>query len=116
MFVYLGWCMIDCSFVATLDKKKNEVVITKTKLGQLQWKRVAIADELVQVEVVEDDITSKKKGWAMEFEFMSSHGLFRMRVSDSLVVGDDNRKVLEKTATDIMKFMSIKANPFRDKK
>ncbi|KAJ3411303.1 hypothetical protein HDV05_002407 [Chytridiales sp. JEL 0842] len=112
--VYLAYGLIDYTYVAILDKKKGLATVTKTKLGRLSYKRVAPLDELVQVEIVEDEITRKRKGSAVEMVFMSQHGYYRLRLAETLTVGEENIKLLHEVKSIIHKYMKLRQNPFTE--
>lgn len=45
----LAYTMIDDKFVTTIDKKRNVVQVTKSKIGKTKWVRESVADELINV-------------------------------------------------------------------
>ena len=57
-------------------------------------------------------IESKRTTYRLEFEFMSQiGGYYRLSTSDTLIVGEHNRVILEKLAGDIREFMKLKEMP-----
>ncbi|KAJ3213841.1 Vacuolar protein sorting-associated protein 8 [Dinochytrium kinnereticum] len=132
-FALISYQMIDDTFVTEIDRRKagsgmgsNRASVTKSKLGRISWKRVAVADELVRAVLVEDDITKKSKGWALEMEFLSSAGptglvgggglggYMRIRTAETLVLGDTNKEKLVAVAKEIHEFLGLKDNPFAE--
>ncbi|KAI8854739.1 hypothetical protein BC829DRAFT_486068 [Chytridium lagenaria] len=129
-FALISYQMIDDTFVTEIDRRKpgsgvgsNRVAVIKKKLGRISWMRVASADELVRAVLVEDDVTKKSKGWALEMEFLSSAGptghvggggYLRIRTAETLVLGDANKEKLKLVAKEIHNFLGLKDNPFAD--
>ncbi|KAI9355992.1 hypothetical protein DFJ73DRAFT_824182 [Zopfochytrium polystomum] len=113
-FAYLSLSVIDYTFITTIDKTRNRVSVAKYWLGRLHSERVCNANELVQVYVQEDEISKRSKGWVMEMEFMASHGYVRLRVADTLLVGERNRGRLLFLKAKIDAFMELRQNPFTE--
>ena len=49
--------------------------------------------------------------YRLELEFMSEFGYHRLETSETTVIGEDNKKELEKIAISIRKFMDLKPLP-----
>jgi sporulation-control protein spo0M len=71
---------------------------------------------LLKVEIVEDEISRKSKGFALELVFMSTHGYYRLRLAETLIVGSENEEMLKSIKAKIDAFAKLKQNPFADGK
>ncbi|KAJ3350416.1 hypothetical protein HDU91_006249 [Kappamyces sp. JEL0680] len=123
----LAYSLIDDTFETVIDKEKNVVEITKTKTGRMKWKRVAIADELINVTGA--GLTSVGRGSGrggprqlvvqvrpradgrLQLEFMSDFGYYNLDASETTVLGETNKQELEKLAVAIRKFMDLRPLP-----
>jgi hypothetical protein len=54
----------------------------------------------------------KRITYRFELEFMSDFGYYRLKTSDTLIVGDHNKIILEKLALEVKDFMKL--NPIPD--
>ncbi|KAJ3103756.1 hypothetical protein HDU97_009852 [Phlyctochytrium planicorne] len=131
-FALIAYQMIDDTFVTEIDRRKgnekgaNRASVTKSKLGRISWKRVALSEELIRAVIVEDEVTKKSKGWALELEFLASAGptglvgsngmggYYRIRTAETLLLGDTNKEKLLLVAKEIHDFLGLKDNPFAD--
>lgn len=52
VYFLLAYSLVDDKFETIIDKEKNSIVVTKTKLGRKKWERASVADELIQVTTV----------------------------------------------------------------
>ncbi|KAJ1540117.1 hypothetical protein HK405_011954 [Cladochytrium tenue] len=111
-FVGLALSMLDYTYVTTIDQKKNTIVVAKYWFGRLAGKRVANANELVKIDIVEEAMTKRTKGYTIEFELMSSHGYIRLRAAETFLVGEANRKMLEDLKAKLSEFLQLRDNPF----
>ncbi|KAJ3257584.1 hypothetical protein HK103_004493 [Boothiomyces macroporosus] len=110
VYFLLAYSLVDDKFETIIDKEKNSIVVTKTKLGRKKWERASVADELIQAEVVH----LKQKGidtYILELEFMSEFGYYRLQTSETAVVGEYNKNQLEMLAKEIRDFMGLKPMP-----
>ncbi|KAJ3111908.1 Vacuolar protein sorting-associated protein 8 [Phlyctochytrium bullatum] len=119
----------DNTFIVEIDKRKagsglgsNRITVTKAKFGRVSWIKVGQTDEFTRAVIVEDEVTKKSNGWALELEFLSSGngamigggsgGYLRIRTAETLALGDDNKGKLTEVAEKIHTFLDIKKNPF----
>jgi hypothetical protein len=53
----------------------------------------------------------KRITFRLELEFMSEFGYYRLQTTDTLIVGDQNKKELEKIVEQIQEFAGLKPIP-----
>jgi hypothetical protein len=53
----------------------------------------------------------KRVTYRLELEFMSDFGFYRLHAHETLVAGEENRKILEDLALKARKFMDLKPLP-----
>ncbi|KAI8614679.1 hypothetical protein BC830DRAFT_1126146 [Chytriomyces sp. MP71] len=103
---------IDDTFSLCVDKRKETLRFVKAKLGFVSRTRVARVSEAVAVHVVQDKISLKRQGLALEVEFFNDQGIYyRIRCADSLVV-EARLPELEALKADLELFLDLKPNPF----
>ncbi|KAJ1531154.1 hypothetical protein HK405_001647, partial [Cladochytrium tenue] len=64
------------------------------------------------IDIVEEAMTKRTKGYTIEFELMSSHGYIRLRAAETFLVGEGNRKMLEDLKAKLSEFLQLRDNPF----
>ncbi|KAJ3012637.1 UNVERIFIED_CONTAM: lariat debranching enzyme [Siphonaria sp. JEL0065] len=112
--LYLCTTFIDDTHSITIDKLKGTIKSTKSKFGKTSRVRVGQIREAVALHIVEDKISLKRNGFALEFELLNDQGFYyRLRCADTLVVGDVKVTELESVKADVEGFLGIEAkNPF----
>ncbi|KAJ3250025.1 rRNA-binding ribosome biosynthesis protein rpf2 [Chytriomyces hyalinus] len=104
---------IDDTHTIHLDKTRGTVRVTKSKFGQVSRTRVGQIREAVAAHIVEDKISLKRNGWALELEFLNAQGLYyRIRCADTLVVGETKLKMLGTAKRELEEYLGLSTNPF----
>lgn len=110
VYLIFAYTFIDDTYVLFIDKSKNEIRVTKSKLGRIIYMRVSSCAELINAEVTKDTV-NKKECYRLEFEFMSEQGYYRIPTMARVTADDDNKSKLEGLATVIQKFMDLNPLP-----
>ncbi|KNC97630.1 uncharacterized protein SPPG_09435 [Spizellomyces punctatus DAOM BR117] len=113
MYAYLAWTLVVDTYETVFDKQLEQVSIIKTTLGFKRWSRVAPLDELVAIETTTMETTSKKQKplYRLELEFYTTHGTYRMPMTETYVSGEHNKEKLEEVEDIVRKFAEIKKLP-----
>ncbi|KAJ3073781.1 hypothetical protein HDU98_000701 [Podochytrium sp. JEL0797] len=116
--VLLCTLFIDDTHTTTINKLEGTIRVTKSRFSRVSRIRVAQVSETVALHIVEDKISLKRNGFALEVEVLSGGGIgyMRVRCADTLVVGEAKIKMLRNVKADVETFLGLQQNPFVGKK
>ncbi|KAJ3225440.1 hypothetical protein HK099_006811 [Clydaea vesicula] len=110
-FIYLGFNLIDDTFIVSIDKGENEVrFIRKDLFKRILSIKVLQADELALCEIVTEKFKNSV-GYRMMFEFLVDGRIFKVSSTKVLMIGRDNLLVLESWEEEIRNFLNLRIPP-----